>query len=61
MKMWNSLNAWIIARAISIPMAIIIGLKPLFDGNFEFIDLVFPVFVILGVISHLRINDIKRK
>lgn len=57
--MWNSLTSWIVTRAISVPMAIIIGLKPLFDDNYELIDLVFPVFALLSIISQLRINALR--
>lgn len=59
--MWNSLTAWIVVRAISIPMAIIIGLEPLFDEVYTTSDLIFPIFTVLTAISQLRIMALRSK
>lgn len=45
---------WIMLRVISIPVAIIIGVKPLLDGELMWDDAIFPVFGALAVFTHVR-------
>jgi nicotinamide mononucleotide adenylyltransferase len=53
-------NIWIFIRSVSIPIAIIFGFKPLFDGHLELIDVVFPLFGVLTILSQVQINKIRR-
>ncbi|WP_144023816.1 hypothetical protein MHI37_19630 [Paenibacillus sp. FSL H8-0548] len=59
LKLWHSLPVWIVMRSISIPMAIIIGFLPLWDGRLDRHDIVFPVFFSLSLLSQLRIRRLK--
>ncbi|XEC96590.1 hypothetical protein AB6A23_08630 [Paenibacillus tarimensis] len=52
---------WLILRSISVPFAIIIGWKPMFDGVFDLQDFIFPVGAIIAIISWYNLNRLNRK
>ncbi|MFD0714203.1 hypothetical protein [Paenibacillus sp. GCM10027626] len=52
---------WMLIRSLSIAVAMILGLKPLFDGHFGADDFIFPVFAILATVAQIQLNKQQTK